>query len=217
MFTGIIQATAHIAAIDERLGLRTFHIEFPAHFCHALAVGASVAVNGVCLTVTQIPSPTRATFDVMQQTLDITTLGKVAHNARVNVERSAKEGAEIGGHILSGHVDGTGTLLERRVLENNLVWRIAVPEPLRRYVFARGYIAIEGASLTVAEVNRSEGWLEVWLIPETRRATVFEERQVGDKLNIEIERNTQVMVDTIYAAVHESVGPALHTLLAAKI
>jgi len=208
MFTGIIQATAHIAAIDERLGLRSFHIEFPAHFCHELVVGASVAVNGVCLTVTKILSPTRATFDVMQQTLDITTLGKVTENARVNVERSAKEGAEIGGHPLSGHVDGTGTLLERRVLENNLVWRIAVPEALRRYVFARGFIAIDGASLTVARVNRSEGWLELWLIPETRRVTVFEERKPGDSLNIEIERNTQVMVDTIYAAVQETLGSA---------
>ncbi|MBS0610057.1 MAG: riboflavin synthase, partial [Proteobacteria bacterium] len=94
-----------------------------------------------------------------------------------------------------------------------------VPEAFRRYVFAKGYIAIHGASLTVAEVNRSEGWFEVWLIPETRRATVFEAVAVGDLLNIEIERSTQVVVDTVREAVHESLGhlqPVLEALLKEK-
>jgi len=209
MFTGIIQATAHIAVIDERPGLRTFHIEFPPHFCQGLAVGASVAINGVCLTVTDILSPTRATFDVMQQTLNVTTLGHSAADQRVNVERAAKEGAEIGGHPLSGHIDCTGTLIERRAIENNLVWRVAVPEPFRRYIFAKGYIALHGASLTVAKVNHSEGWLEVWLIPETRRATVFEDLQEGAALHIEIERSTQIMVDTVYEAVQQALKSAL--------
>ena len=219
MFTGIVQATAVIAAIEDRAGLRTFSIDFPSGFCLDLAIGASVAVDGVCLTVTEIVSPTQARFDVMQQSLAITTLGSYAQGARVNVERAAKEGAEIGGHPLSGHIDFTGRLAERRELENNLVWRIAVPEPFRRYVFAKGYIAIHGASLTVAEVNRAEGWFEVWLIPETRRATVFEDVQVGDRLNIEIERSTQVMVDTVREAVQESLGalaPVLEALLQEK-
>jgi len=209
MFTGIIQATAHIAAIYERPGLRTFQIEFPPNFCQDLSVGASVAVNGVCLTVTEIASPTRAAFDVMQQTLNVTTLGHISQDQRVNVERAAKEGAEIGGHPLSGHIDCTGILLERRALDNNLVWRVAVPEPFRRYIFAKGYIALHGASLTVAEVNRSEGWLEVWLIPETRRATVFEDLQEGAALHIEIERSTQVIVDTVYEAVQQALQAAL--------
>ncbi|WP_404300965.1 riboflavin synthase subunit alpha [Alicycliphilus denitrificans] len=212
MFTGIVQATAVIAAIEDRAGLRTFSIDFPSGFCVDLAIGASVAVDGVCLTVTEIVSPTQARFDVMQQSLAITTLGSYAQGARVNVERAAKEGAEIGGHPLSGHIDFTGRLAERRELENNLVWRIAVPEAFRRYVFAKGYIAIHGASLTVAEVNRAEGWFEVWLIPETRRATVFENMQVGDLLNIEIERSTQVMVDTVREAVQESLGPLIPVL-----
>lgn len=219
MFTGIVQATAVIAAIEDRAGLRTFSIDFPSGFCLDLAIGASVAVNGVCLTVTEIVSPTQARFDVMQQSLAITTLGSHAQGARVNVERAAKEGAEIGGHPLSGHIDFTGRLAERRELENNLVWRIAVPEAFRRYVFAKGYIAIHGASLTVAEVNRAEGWFEVWLIPETRRATVFEDMQVGALLNIEIERSTQVMVDTVREAVQESLGalaPVLEALLKEK-
>ena len=219
MFTGIVQATAVIAAIEDRAGLRTFSIEFPPGFCADLAIGASVATDGVCLTVTEIVSPTRARFDVMQQSLAITTLGRYGLGQRVNVERAAKEGAEIGGHPLSGHIDCTATLAATRVLENNLVWRVAVPPQFARYIFAKGYIAIHGASLTVAEVNRQESWFEVWLIPETRRATVFEDMAVGDLLNIEIERSTQVVVDTVREAVHESLGrlqPVLEALLKEK-
>jgi riboflavin synthase len=219
MFTGIVQATAGIAAIHDRAGLRTFTLDFPEGFCQDLAIGASVATDGVCLTVTEILSPTQARFDVMLQSLNITTLGRLQQGQRVNVERAARDGAEIGGHPLSGHVDFTATLAERRELENNLVWRVAVPEPFRKYIFAKGYVAVHGASLTVAEVNRAEGWFEVWLIPETRRATVFEGVQVGDALNVEIERSTQVVVDTVREAVQESLGrlaPVLEALLKEK-
>ena len=219
MFTGIVQATATIAAIHDRAGLRTFTLQFPEGFCQDLAIGASVSTDGVCLTVTELLSPTQAAFDVMLQSLNTTTLGSYAQGDRVNVERAAKDGAEIGGHPLSGHVDFTGTLIERRAFDNNLVWRVAVPEPFRRYIFAKGYIAIHGASLTVSEVNRAEGWFEVWLIPETRRATVFEDKQAGDQLNIEIERSTQVLVDTVHEAVHESLGalqPVLEAILKDK-
>ena len=219
MFTGIVQATATIAALEDRSGLRTFTLEFPPGFCQDLAVGASVSTDGVCLTVTEILSPTQAAFDVMLQSLNVTTLGSYQQGDRVNVERAAKDGAEIGGHPMSGHIDFTGTLMERRAFDNNLVWRVAVPEPFRRYIFAKGYIAIHGASLTVSEVNRTEGWFEVWLIPETRRATVFEGKQAGDRLNIEIERSTQVMVDTVREAVQESLGalqPVLQAILKDK-
>ncbi len=219
MFTGIVQATAVIAAIEDRAGLRTFSIEFPPGFCADLAIGASVATDGVCLTVTEIVSPTQARFDVMQQSLAITTLGRYAVGQRVNVERAAKEGAEIGGHPLSGHVDCVAQLAAVRQSENNRVWRVAVPPQFARYIFAKGYIAIHGASLTVAEVNRQESWFEVWLIPETRRATVFEDMAVGDLLNIEIERSTQVVVDTVREAVQDSLGrlaPVLEALLQEK-
>lgn len=219
MFTGIVQATAAIAAVRDQSGLRTFTLDFPPGFCQDLGVGASVSVDGVCLTVAELLSPTQAAFDVMLQSLNVTTLGGYVQGQRVNVERAAKDGAEIGGHPLSGHIDFTGTLAERRALDNNLVWRVAVPEPFRKYIFAKGYIAIHGASLTVSEVNRAEGWFEVWLIPETRRATVFESKQVGDTLNVEIERSTQVMVDTVREAVHESLGrlqPVLEAILKEK-
>ncbi len=219
MFTGIIQAVARISAIDDQPGLRTFTVAFPEGFCQDLAIGASVSHDGVCLTVTELSDAQHAKFDVMQQSLNITTLGQLQVGSPVNVERAAKDGAEIGGHPLSGHVDFTGTLVQVREFDNNYVMRVAVPEPFRRYVFAKGYIAINGASLTVAEVNRQEGWFEVWLIPETRRMTVFESKREGDGLNIEIERSTQVVVDTVREAVDESLGqlkPVLEALLREK-
>ena len=219
MFTGIIQAVARISAIDDQPGLRSFTVAFPEGFCQDLAIGASVSHDGVCLTVTELVDTQHATFDVMQQSLNITTLGQLQVGSPVNVERAAKDGAEIGGHPLSGHVDFTGTLVQVREFDNNYVMRIGVPEAFRKYVFAKGYIAINGASLTVAEVNRQEGWFEVWLIPETRRMTVFESKRVGDGLNIEIERGTQVVVDTVREAVDESLGqlkPVLEALLREK-
>jgi riboflavin synthase len=131
---------------------------------------------------------------------------------RINVERAAKDGAEIGGHPLSGHVDFTATVASIRQPENNHVIRIAVPAPWMRYVFAKGYIAINGASLTVAEANKIEGWFEVWLIPETLRMTTFGDKQPGAALNIEIERATQVFVDTVRDALDERLGPLLPAL-----
>lgn len=219
MFTGIVQAIATIADLQEQPGLRTFTLEFPEGFCQDLAIGASVATDGVCLTVTEILSPTRARFDVMQHSLAITTLGSYCTGQRVNVERAAREGAEVGGHILSGHVDGTAQLLDIVPTETNYKIRFGLPAALAPYVFAKGYIAINGASLTVSEADRQAGWFEVWLIPETRRATVFEDKRVGDAVNIEIERSTQVMVDTVRDTVAASLGrlrPVLEALLAEK-
>ncbi|MEH3087619.1 MAG: riboflavin synthase subunit alpha [Xylophilus ampelinus] len=217
MFTGIIQGIATIGAIDDREGLRSFTLEFPPGFCQDLAIGASVSVDGVCLTVTALASPTAAAFDVILQSLNVTTLGELRVGSRVNVERAAKDGAEIGGHPLSGHIDFSAAVASVRTSDNNKVLRVEIPPAFRRYVFAKGYIAINGASLTVSEADRAAGWFEVWLIPETRRMTVFEEKRAGDRLNIEIERSTQVLVDTVREAVQESLGelrPALEALLA---
>lgn len=216
MFTGIVQGVANIKKIQDQTGLRTIQLAFPAGFDYDLQIGASVATDGVCLTVTKLFEDA-AEFDIMQQTLAITTLGSYAENAQVNVERAAKDGAEIGGHPLSGHVDFVAQLAQIRQLENNYVMRIAVPKEWMRYIFAKGYIAINGASLTVAEVDREANWFEVWLIPETLRMTVFGQKKVGDSLNIEIERQTQVVVDTVRNMLQETLGPlmpALETLLA---
>ncbi|MBS7351292.1 MAG: riboflavin synthase subunit alpha [Comamonas sp.] len=197
MFTGIVQAIATITQVQEQPGLRTFTLEFPPGFCQDLEIGASVATDGVCLTVCALPTPTSAQFDVMQQSLAITTLGSYGVGQRVNVERAAKEGAEVGGHILSGHVDFTATLLAIEHSASNYKIRFGFAPEFAPYLFAKGYVAINGASLTISAIDKQAHWLEVWLIPETRRATVFEEKAVGEQLNMEIERNTQVIVDTV--------------------
>jgi riboflavin synthase len=219
MFTGIVQGVAQVARLIDRPGLRSFELAFPAGFDDGLEIGASVACDGVCLTVTALPGPGRATFDVMQQSLGLTTLGSLQEGSAINVERAAKDGAEIGGHPLSGHVDCVGQILSIRQPENNHVLRIGVPASHMRYVFAKGYIAINGASLTVAEADRRERWFEVWLIPETLRMTTFGAKAQGAALNIEIERGTQVVVDTVRDALDERLGPllpALEALLAQR-
>jgi riboflavin synthase len=212
MFTGIVQGVAQVAAITDWPGLRSFRLRFPTGFTNGLEIGASVSCDGVCLTVTALHASDMADFDVMQQSLRLTTLGALREGSPLNVERAAKDGAEIGGHPLSGHVDVTGTLEGIRQPENNHVLRIALPPRWMRYVFAKGYIAINGASLTVAEADRQQGWFEVWLIPETLRMTTFGDKQPGDALNIEIERSTQVFVDTVRDALEERLGPLLPAL-----
>ncbi|HPQ94396.1 MAG: riboflavin synthase subunit alpha [Thiothrix sp.] len=219
MFTGIVQGIATLTRITDKTGMRTFVITFPEGFCQGLEVGASVAVDGVCLTVTQVLDANTASFDVIWQSLQVSSLGDFAEGGQVNVERAAKDGAEIGGHPLSGHVDCCATVLEIRHQENNACLRFGVPEPWMRYIFAKGYIALNGVSLTVSEADRKAGWFEVWLIPETRRMTTFEAKAPGDRINVEIERSTQVMVDTVRDTLEEYLGdllPALEALLAER-
>jgi riboflavin synthase len=231
MFTGIVQGTARLHRIQALPGLHRLQLALPPGFDTGLAIGASVAVDGVCLTVTARHADAQqgalADFDVMQQTLAISTLGMLAEGGVVNVERAAAEGAEVGGHVLSGHVDVLARVVSVREPQNNRVLRIGVPAPWMRYVFAKGYIAVNGCSLTVAEAHKEvdgSGWFEVWLIPETLRATTFSAKGEGAALNIEIERQTQVIVDTVRDVVEQRLGelfgpleqlkPALERLLA---
>ena len=206
---------ARVRSVADKPGLRSFTLGFAPGFCDGLAVGASVAVDGVCLTATAVHGAGAADFDVMQQSLALTTLAGLVEGSAVNVERAARDGAEIGGHPLSGHVDFMARVVDVRRPENNCVLRIAVPAPWMRYVFAKGYIAINGASLTVAEAGRETGgagWFEVWLIPETLRMTNFAGLVAGDAVNIEIERSTQVFVDTVRDAIDERLGPLMPAL-----
>ena len=215
MFTGIVQAVATVSALVDKPGLRSFTLAFPHGFCDELEIGASVSVDGVCLTVTERVGDDAANFDVMQQSLALTTLGALAIGSRINVERAARDGAEIGGHPLSGHVDVMGTVVQVRQPANNHVLRVALPAPWMRYVFAKGYIAVNGASLTVAEAERRPGGggcFEVWLIPETLRMTTFGDLRVGSAVNVEVERSTQVIVDTVRDAVADKLGPLLPAL-----
>jgi riboflavin synthase len=216
MFTGIVQGIATIKSVTDIDGIRSFEVEFPSGFCTDLKIGASIAIDGVCLTVTEILSDTHVKFDVMLQSMLITTLGGCTAGDRVNAERAAKDGAEIGGHLLSGHVDFCATVHEVTQIQNNYRIRIGVPHQWMRYIFPKGYIAINGTSLTISEVNKESDWFEVWLIPETRRMTTFESKLAGSQLNVEIERGTQIVVDTVRSTLEERLGillPAIEALL----
>jgi riboflavin synthase len=216
MFTGIVQGTALVQQVRDLSGLRQLVLQFGAGFCEGLNIGASVSVDGACLTVTQLGGAELASFDVIQETLSRTTLGALRAGSRVNVERAAKEGAEIGGHAMSGHIDCKAAIAEIRTPDNNRTLRFAVPKPWSRYVFAKGYIAVDGASLTVSDVDRAAGWFEVCLIPETLRVTGLGQKQLGDEVNVEIERGTQIVVDTVRDTLEEKLEallPALEKLL----
>lgn len=206
MFTGIIQAVATIERCRDQGGLRTLDIRFPTGFCEGLEIGASIAIDGVCLTVTKQLDETLVRFDVMLQSLAVTTLKAVEVGDTVNAERAAKEGAEVGGHPLSGHIDFNTTVLDVQQIDDNYRIRVSVPHEWMKYIFPKGYIALNGASLTVSDVNKNEAWFEVWLIPETRRMTTFEAKQAGTAINVEIERGTQVVVDTVRDAIDEKMG-----------
>lgn len=194
MFTGIVQGTAEIIAIAEKHGLRTHTVRLPPALLPGLQPGASVAHNGCCLTVTAIDGDC-VSFDLMRETLRLTNLGLLQVGDRVNVERAARFGDDIGGHAMSGHIMGTAEVTQ--VLEsanNRQIW-FRVPAELGKYVFTKGYIGIDGISLTIGEV-RGDGFC-VNLIPETLARTNIGTRRPGDRINLEIDPQTQAIVDTV--------------------
>lgn len=196
MFTGIVQAVAPLAGIKETRYGRQFCIDLPPAF-HDVAVGASVSVDGVCLTCVGTTGQ-GLLFDVVKQTLRVTNLVERVPGDRLNCERSLRFGEEVGGHIVSGHVLGKGTLMSiADDPEGGVRMRIGIAPEWMRYVFDKGYIAIDGASLTVASVDEDAHWFEVALIPETLRATAFLDYAPGQALNIEIESQTRILVDVL--------------------
>ncbi len=203
MFTGIIQGTAELVALESREDFRTHTLRLPAELLDGLRPGASVAHNGCCLTVTRIDGD-RVAFDLMQATLALTNLGALVLGDRVNVERAARFGDEIGGHAMSGHIMGTApvTAIEESV-DNYRIW-FELPQALVRYCFTKGYMGIDGISLTIAEVQGNR--FAVNLIPETLQRTVIRQRRVGERVNIEIDPQTQAIVDTVERVLAERHG-----------
>lgn len=194
MFTGIVQGIAVVEEITATTGLSTFAIRLPDNNTGGITIGASVAINGTCLTVTRQAGNTLL-FDAMQETLSLTTLGKLEPGHTVNFERAARIGDEIGGHLLSGHIHTTAGVVEILRPENNVTIWFEVPDRWADYIFAKGYIAINGASLTIGEVVGSR--FNIHLIPETLRATTFGAIEEGMLVNIEIDSQTQTIVDTL--------------------
>jgi riboflavin synthase len=194
MFTGIIQGTAEIVDIIEKQDFRTHTVRLPPQLLPGLQPGASVAHNGCCLTVTAIDGD-RVSFDLMRETLRITNLGQLRVGDRVNVERAARFGDDIGGHAMSGHIMATVEVSQVLESENNRQVWFRVPAQLGKYVFTKGYIGIDGISLTIGEVRDDEFCVN--LIPETLARTNIGTRRPGDRINIEIDPQTQAIVDTV--------------------
>lgn len=194
MFTGIVQGQGQIVDIIEKADFRTHVVTLPAELLPGLALGASVAHNGCCLTVTDIKEQ-QVSFDLMQETLRVTNLGQLKIGDSVNLERAARFGDDIGGHAMSGHIMGMSSLLVRDETDTNTSLWFALPASLAKYVFTKGYIGIDGISLTVGEVQSDR--FVVHLIPETLARTNLGEVQVGYQANLEIDPQTQAIVDTV--------------------
>lgn len=194
MFTGIVQATLPIGAITKKTGLWSLTLSLPDIMIQGLTIGASIALNGACLTVTSIQGGD-VTFDVMMATLNLTNLNALQVGSNVNVERAARFGDDIGGHQLSGHVFGQVSVVEIERPENNCIIWFEIAEAFKGYIFDKGYIGLNGCSLTIAEVKGDR--FCVYLIPETLNVTTYGDIKVGDKVNIEIDSHTQTVVDTV--------------------
>ena len=173
---------------------RTHTVELPEDMAGGLQTGASVAHNGCCLTVTETDGRT-ARFDLMAETLDKTNLGCLKAGDLVNLERAARFGDEIGGHLMSGHITATTEILRIERTEHNTTMHFALPAALKPYILPKGFVGLDGCSLTIGSVG--EDSFCVHLIPETLRRTLFGTRQAGDTVNLEIDPQTQAVVDTV--------------------
>ena len=183
MFTGIIEQVGTISAVEPLGDSVRLTIDAPA-ILDGVALGDSIAVNGVCLTVAE-HTATTFTADCMQETLDRSNLGELHVGSPVNLERAALVNARLDGHIVQGHVDATTTLTSRNSSEHWDVLRFALPPTLARYIVEKGSIAINGTSLTVSALD--DDYFEVSLIPITLRDTIFGKLAVGGTVNLEVD------------------------------
>ena len=185
MFTGLIAELGRITAIEKGESSAVFTIAAPG-LISQIALGDSVAVNGVCLTATSI-SGDSFTADVMVQTLAVTSLSQLAVGSPVNLELAALLNTRMGGHMVQGHVDGVATVVGLTPGEKWAQFEITVPEKLAKYIVNQGSICLDGVSLTVGEVNDSNNVVTVWLIPETLVRTNLATKQAGDLINVEVD------------------------------
>jgi riboflavin synthase len=194
MFSGIVQGTAEITSTTQRDDVLTIEVEMGQNLIEGLEIGASVAVDGVCLTAVEI-TESKAKFDIIEETIRCTTLDMARKNTRANIERSLKFGDEIGGHNVSGHVSSVATISAVKQGVNGRTLQLTSEEKEISYLMPKGFVAIDGISLTVGEVNRPTATFDVHLIPETITATTIGEKQVGDKVNLELDSATVAAVE----------------------
>ena len=196
MFTGIVQTKLPISDIKTTHGIAQLTLAFPDEFIIGLKIGASVAINGTCLTVVSLEA-NNVSFDIVAGTLAQTNLGDLQRHDSVNVERSLKFGDEIGGHILSGHIHSTAKIEAILREQANTRMVIGYQAACNAYIFDKGFIGVNGASLTIASVDHDQYCFALNLIPETLAKTTLGEAKVGDRVNIELDSQTVAIVDTV--------------------
>jgi riboflavin synthase len=185
MFTGLIAELGRITAVEKGESSAVFTIAAPG-LISQIALGDSVAVNGVCLTATSITGDA-FTADVMVQTLAVTSLSQLSVGSPVNLELAALLNTRMGGHMVQGHVDGVATVVGLTPGEKWAQFEITVPEKLAKYIVNQGSICLDGVSLTVGEINDSNNVVTVWLIPETLERTNLSTKKSGDLINVEVD------------------------------
>ena len=185
MFTGLIGELGSITAIEKGESSAVFTINAP-QLISEIAVGDSVAVNGVCLTATAI-SGTTFTADVMIQTLSLTSLGQLSVASTVNLELAAQSNSRLGGHMVQGHVDGVAKVVGLTPGDKWAQFDITVPAHLAKYIVNQGSICLDGVSLTVGSIDDSNNVVTVWLIPETLENTNLSTKSAGDLVNVEVD------------------------------
>ncbi|MFE2165535.1 riboflavin synthase [Streptomyces sp. NPDC059447] len=183
MFTGIVEELGEVVAVEELKEASRFRLRGPV-VTEDAKHGDSIAVNGVCLTVVETGDG-EFTADVMQETLDRSSLGALTKGSRVNLERPMALGGRLGGHLVQGHVDGTGEILSRTPSEHWEIVKVALPANLSRYVVEKGSITVDGVSLTVVEA--ATDWFTISLIPTTLALTTLGIKQPGDPVNLEVD------------------------------
>ncbi len=194
MFTGIVSGKGNLKKIVKCEDYISLIIQAPKGFAKNLSKGASVSVNGVCLTVKKGRTDLLE-FDVIEETLKKTNLKNISRSSKLNLERSMTANTEIGGHLVSGHIHGTGEVLKVINRKETKDLLIKIPSQLREYFFYKGYVALNGCSLTIGKVLKSSFYIH--LIPETVSVTNFKEIKKGDLINIEVEQTTINTVETV--------------------
>ena len=198
MYTGIVQGLEKIIEIKKGDGFITIVVSNQHHFFADVFIGASVAINGVCLTVTTIDSAlNQIHFDISDVTLALTSLKNLKTGDAVNIERSAKVGAENGGHNLYGHIEGTAIVKALEQRGETFHIDLQIPDGNIKYFFLKGFIGLNGCSLTINRVDREASEISIDLIPETLRLTTWKDAKVGDEVNYEIDQMTRTLVDTL--------------------
>lgn len=196
MYTGIVQSIASVRSISPHTGHTSISLSTPTELFGDIKTGASVAIDGTCLTVTQHDSDT-VSFDISYKTAVLTTLKNLKVGDEVNVERSHKFMEENGGHNLYGHIDGVAEVMSWENKGKTARVVIKVPETAIHYFFQKGFIGVHGCSLTIDSIDEERHTLSLNLIPETLRTTNLRSKRVGDHLNYEIDQTTRTLVDTI--------------------